>query len=733
MPREAGQLALVVALVSCGNRANVNPIDPATEEEDSAPTADAGHADPRPTSKPPPPAAIGSTVVEVRLTNLGADSKAEVPVTFAQVFRKGDVPKSASVRGRIAGSDVPLQVDTKARYDDGSLRHAVISALIRNLVSDEEVTLELVSSASDENKDSELSRAEFLSTGVETELTLAIDGVEYTASLADLLSTGKSSTWLSGPLATEWEVSGPVMAGADEHPHLAVRYNARTYRGFASTRVEVTVENDWAFVEEPRGYTYDLSITTNGTESYNRPGLLHYDRARFRKVFWIGEAPSVEVRLDSAYLISTGVVPNYDPKLSVSESALAGFEEEWSGPITEPMGSGLLEPYMPETGGRRDIGILPNWAAIYVLTMDPRARLVTLGTGDSAGSFGIHYRDRNSDRPITIDDYPDLTILGNPSDTTHPFPSCAAECDTPYAHDSSHQPSMDFVPYLVTGDHFYLEELQFWATYNLLQHNPGYRNREEGLVKPDQTRGQAWSLRTLAQAAFITPDDDALKEYFESKLENNVNYYVDTWANGDANPLGILGDGAAFSYSGGTGIAPWQDDFFTSVVGYLVDLGYASAKPLLDWKARFPIGRINGEGYCWISGAPYSLVVRETSDDDFYEDFATLYQKNFGTLTNGDDDELGSLECASQAMADWFTQADIDDGQGRSPWVAGEMTGYAASPTGYPSNLQPALAAAADSSAEGAQRAWEIFEQRAVKPDYSSEPQFAIVPRYLNR
>lgn len=61
----------------------------------------------------------------------------------------------------------------------------------------------------------------------------------------------------------------------------------------------------------------------------------------------------------------------------------------------------------------------------------------------------------------------------------------------------------------------------------------------------------------------------------------------------------------------------------------------------------------------------------------------------------------------------------------------GEMTGYASSATGYPSNMQPALAKAVDAGAPGAAEAWALFASRAVQPtaEYAKEPQFAIVPR----
>ncbi|HBF49218.1 MAG TPA: hypothetical protein DDX04_01205, partial [Massilia sp.] len=167
----------------------------------------------------------------------------------------------------------------------------------------------------------------------------------------------------------------------------------------------------------------------------------------------------------------------------VSDKALATLASRYEGPNAEPMGIGAASRGMPSTGGRNDIGLLPGWGAMYLLSMDPRAREVTLGRADRAGSWSIHYRDRQTGRPISLIDFPYMTILGNPGDTRNrktgkleAFPRCPkSACKTPYAHDTAHQPAFAYLPYLVTGDHYYLEELQFWAMYNVFATNPGYR------------------------------------------------------------------------------------------------------------------------------------------------------------------------------------------------------------------------------------------------------------------
>jgi hypothetical protein len=159
------------------------------------------------------------------------------------------------------------------------------------------------------------------------------------------------------------------------------------------------------------------------------------------------------------------------------------------------------------------------------------------------------------------------------------------------------------------------------------------------------------------------------------------------------------------------GSAPWQDDYLTWSFGYLAELGFEKAAPILQWKAKYPVGRMTAPGYCWISGADYYLNFRDSQTTPIYATFAELYAANFGGVTikddarkaiqNPDGSRFIDQPCASQAQADWMTAA-----TGRK-WPLGQMLGYAGSTLGYPSNMQPALAVATASSIPNAARAWE--------------------------
>ena len=139
----------------------------------------------------------------------------------------------------------------------------------------------------------------------------------------------------------------------------------------------------------------------------------------------------------------------------------------------------------------------------------------------------------------------------------------------------------------------------------------------------------------MGQAAYITPDQDPLKSHFNSILNHNLDWYNANYTNNaSANNLGIITNGYAVVYDNGVGVGPWQDDFFTSAVGYMADLGFDKAKQLLTWKAKFPIGRMTGAGYCWIDGSIYALKVRDSVSSPIYSTIGQAYAASHTSAFN---------------------------------------------------------------------------------------------------
>ena len=618
-----------------------------------------------------------------------------VPCTFGQVLARGDFPLTGATAKISGGAAIPVQFNAKAKNPDGSVRHAIVTLQIPTLAAGGAQTIELNPAALAPADTASLNPSDLLATAYDVKVSLNVGGTAYSASAKTLLqaavTAGTLKTWINGPLATEWLVMSPFKtAGGTAHPHLTARFNIRAYAGMQRVRTDVVIENNWTYVAAPAGFTYDAVITVGAsTTAFTKTAIPHTHHARWNRAVWWGSDPKVQVLYDRDYLLSTGAFPFYDRRVTPAASVLAGMATTYA----DPMSNADLTSYMPTTGAHDDIGPFPRFSALYLLSMDNNAYLNVIRNGSAGGSFQIHYRDEKTDYPVTLESYPYMTELGNPGDTWNPvtgkseaFPAVTNGLAV-HTPDPSHQPSIAYLPYVITGDYFYLEELQFWANWNMLIANPNYRDFKKGILKWDQVRGQAWSLRTLGQAAYITPDNHPLKKYFVDRVGYNLHYYDSTYSLPTANKLGILEDGGAVGTP-----RPWMDDFVTWSVGYLTDLGFDSAKIFLSFKAKFPIGRMTAP-YCWLHAPLYDGTF--TCGTGICQDFGAYYNANFT-------DQV----CSGTAM----------DSPGAD---------------GYTANLQPGLAQAANSGNPGATAAWAKFETRSPKADYSSSPQWAVVPSVI--
>lgn len=693
-----------------GSTAPTNPTDPVTPPATPAPAP----SNPGPSN--PVPNAAGA-VTTVQLVNTTATAQANASATFGQTFRQGDLRNGETVTGRSAGgASVPLQVDVKARHADGSVRHAVITAQLSTSAANGVDNISLIKATAGAAA-TPVAPTTLLNSGFTASFNATIGGVRYTASADELLKSGKYTTWLSGALVNEWLVQAPLKNAAGvAHPHLMAQFAIRAYAGQNSARVDVTIENGWAFEASPQNFKYDAQVLVGGQPVFSQAGMTHYHHGRWREVFWWGKAQPLNVRHNTSYLIATKAVPNFDQALGIPESTLSYWKNQWSSSKTGPMQTGVAEPFMPTTGARHEIGIMPSWNVLYLLTMDQRMKDVAVGMSDIAGTWPAHYRDKNTGRPVTLASYPYMSVISSGGDTINPatkkseaFPACPESvCAQPLAADTAHQPSFSYVPYLLTGDYYHLEELQFWANFSSFRSNPNYRAAGKGILLDEQVRALAWSLRTLAEAAYITPDNDPQKSNFTTIVNNNIEWYDAQYTNNPAaNKLGVIVNGYSIVYENVNALAPWQDDMLTGVLGHVVELGFTNAQPFLAWKTKFAVDRMVGAGFCAIQAPAYNLFVRDSEKAPMYTTIAQVYKASTGTSSQ--------LACDSAALA---TALQVRPG---------EMVG-GLSPIGQQGIMQPALAYAVGINPNGA-KAWAQFSARQFKPNYTFEPNYAIVPR----
>ncbi|PIE85143.1 hypothetical protein CSA08_03290, partial [Candidatus Gracilibacteria bacterium] len=672
-----------------------------------------------------------------------------IPITFGQVFKKGDIPfgKKLSV-SKGDQSSILYQINPKSVYPDGSLKHAIVTALINDLSANGN-RLEMFAIDGNESNSNSIDINKIISSGFNSSVEIDIkNGKKLHASTLDAYNkNGVKLRWLSGDLVNEWILMMPfVDTNNVEHPHLTARFSIRAYNNTDYILSDITIENNWTYEKDPQNFTYDVRFKdSTGNIMYSRDDLTHYHHARWRTKFWDkNNVPKIDFKHDTTYLIETKTVPNYDRSVKIKTNKIDSYYEKMLGSYGEPMGKGLsTTTAMGMAGGRPDIGLETGQAALYILTQNPKAKYNLLHGASRAGSWSIHFRDKKTDNIVLIDDYPYLGFLGTPGDKinkktkkSEARAKCSTKelCKTPYVADTAHQPSFSFIPYLITGDYYHLEELKFWANFNLLNMNAHYRKFEKGLLKSNQVRGEAWAMRTLGQAAFILPDLDPQKAYFNEKLDNNINYFNEKLTdNPDAPTLGWTnigyGGGLGYTNSKGenVGMAPWMDNFFTQSIGYLNDLGIKNSDKLLKWKSKFVTGLINDPNFCWLYSSTYKLFVKNPETKEYYNTFGEVYNVTMGNQENEEGVQLKTLSCGSKEMKKWR------EGIYKRKIKALQMVGYPTSHIGYGANMQPALAYAVDSGISGAKNAWRTYQTRDPKQDYSFYPEFSIVPRTIEQ
>lgn len=307
--------------------------------------------------------AAAAAVATVEIRSQDDQALRGVPVTFGQVFRKGDVPRGRQVQCLLDGRRA--QIDAKRHYDDGSLRFAVVSAVIPELPARGTRILALETAPSTPYTPlPHILPSEPLEKGFDAVVTLRFpDGTVRSASVRRLLEQagGHPQTWLCGDIATEWLLSGPpVDDRGTPDEDLEVRFQVRAYAGCRRARVSVVLENcsdQWA-----GNIRYDATIDVGGKEVFAVERVDHRRLSRWRKVFWSGgDEPAVHVAHDLAVLTGSGALPNYGNSYAYSARAAvicgidAGFPR-----AREALER--LDAHLPNH--RQVVAVNPAWAIV---------------------------------------------------------------------------------------------------------------------------------------------------------------------------------------------------------------------------------------------------------------------------------------------------------------------------------------------------------------------------------
>lgn len=478
------------------------------------------------------------------------------------------------------------------------------------------------------------------------------------------------------------------------------------YPRWEGLKIEYIVENVWTTRLQDQVYRAKLLLSPDNVAWENV--VTHFAATRWRKTFWSGAEPgAVRVDHNLAYLSHTRAIPNYDRTLKINQ---AGIQSEMrlfdSSDQGEPLGSAQWAKVMPGPGGRGDLGILPRWHVRYLYTFDPNLERAMLGSAAASGHVPVHYRESLSEdryfdsrksatafgRVVSIDARPTVRLRPAPYQSGDTKP---ADRMTPVGFttsggwqvDISHQPSMVYLPYLLTGDWYFREELYFWAAVNLAWGNPGIcdfcRIGSMGFINGGvQPRSEAWGLRSLAQALWIAPQDTPEHFYFTEKLNNNIavregqfevqdgHFYepapdcavpcrTTRWRFGRDYIGRNIPNPLHFPEVGGTGDningtidkqrvyavgSPWQSNYLHCALGHIEELGFTQIAPLRRTLASNLIQQLQRPDFNPYLATEYRMPLKRLPDRAFFDNWADVRAGYIESLQNRTtSDRFGSV------------------------------------------------------------------------------------------
>ncbi len=324
---------------------------------------------------------------------------------------------------------------------------------------------------------------------------------------------------------------------------------------------------------------------------------------------WRWQSNDRPVKADIAGLRDRGLIPPFaGPSQAFARPAAAPKSGRY-----RPMELAGVEPEMGSTGERPDIGLVTEHQARFLCTGARDALAALRAQAEAAGTLPWHMRDECTGAPVDLDRYKTMSWYGD-RNVGDPHIELA---NTGISIDSAHQPALAYVPYLLTGDPYHLEDLQFAANYNRGVLPPPYR------LSIPQPRAFAWSIRTLAQAAKVTPDRTPRwllpAGYFRSDLERTRKWFETTYVE-SREPLHRVfratdnPDNARDEppqAPGGTWISPWQHEFIVAALGWIVLMGFDDWRKSFQWALGGTVDRASGRsGWRRSHPSPYRLIVK---------------------------------------------------------------------------------------------------------------------------
>ena len=455
--------------------------------------------------------------------------------TFGVVAPMGAAPDSIQV-GSLA-----TQVDVKNRWPDKSIKLAVVSTIIPSAGD-----YQVVAAAS-------TSGTPLTPKWPTASVTYVVKSGEVTGTyVATLPAFNGTDSWLSGPIVRDARVVIFPRRMSDNvvHPYLRVVYDIRCF-SIGACKVDVSPHN--TLHSAGNRITGDITVVVNGATVFTESNYPHYYLTRWRRSFWTTGSTVSIVHPDWKSFVEAKAIPDWqDDVFDLKDQDLKSYYpnpstggasgNRWDiGGIGASIAAGWDTP-----GGRDELGPYPDWWARYVIWGGDNRREFILAHEDQNGSWNIYLTDdtltalRHDTSPGTV--YYWLDTPSGRQEPPHEPMGNQADAYGVYLTDNAHFPSMGYMPYLLTGDRWYCDQLRFAASNAMMKYYPGDRfyprqdnvtntwmsdgaSGKTALMVASELRGSAWSLRNMTDAASYLPDADPFKAYAIEVMKQNLELY----------------------------------------------------------------------------------------------------------------------------------------------------------------------------------------------------------------
>jgi len=474
------------------------------------------------------------------------------PIQIGRAFKIGEIlnyPTAYTVDG-----DLNTQSDIKQRHKDGSVKFAVISFILPNLGAKKSIRIAFKNKSTSQNN--AISDSLILADEVDfdAEITLSNSNQTLIASARKMLEAGHYTYWTKGEINTTYILADHSEnrahdLGFDQFKSFRPIFHVSFWPSLKKAKIRMIGENGTFGIFQDLIYKIKLSIGHKSKkEILTEDNYIHSFGTRWNQTVWLGEEPSVFVNINHnlKYLSATQYVNNFNPQ-TISENKISSEYYQFK-KLAKGFGvlsNGFWTRYMPTTGARAEIGPIPNWFMSSLYKGDWRSREIMIFHAEKALSWPNQFREGKSNlfydklktvsamgKPLSLNARPYAWFPDNngnyPTDSNVNSTRLRSEYDSlSWVPDGAHQPDPFSIPYILTGDYLFLEQVQLWAATQAFAYNPNENGRGANGIAgiQDQIRGNAWVFRNRVNAAFLSPDSTSEKKYFEEIVDDAIAYW----------------------------------------------------------------------------------------------------------------------------------------------------------------------------------------------------------------